>query len=140
MCYSPWGCKELDVTERLILTLYMYTHTHTHTHTHIFSVFLWRAFPNASCALVSLCLSGLPPPSVPRSLALSLIQSASVLSNALSLLSLTGLRFPWPPWPSRRNPSLPRLAQGAFLPTIATSPPITLSPLPDSRPSFVAVT
>ena len=24
--YSPWGCKELDMTERL-------THTHTHTHT-----------------------------------------------------------------------------------------------------------
>ena len=24
--YSPWGCKELDMTERLI-------HTHTHTHT-----------------------------------------------------------------------------------------------------------
>ena len=25
--YSPWGCKESDMTERL-------THTHTHTHTH----------------------------------------------------------------------------------------------------------
>ena len=25
--YSPWGCKESDMTE--------YTHTHTHTHTHI---------------------------------------------------------------------------------------------------------
>ena len=25
--YSPWGRKELDMTERL-------THTHTHTHTH----------------------------------------------------------------------------------------------------------
>ena len=25
--YSPWGCKESDVTEQL-------THTHTHTHTH----------------------------------------------------------------------------------------------------------
>ena len=27
--YSPWGRKELDMTERL------YIHTHTHTHTHI---------------------------------------------------------------------------------------------------------
>ena len=26
--YSPWGCKDSDMTERL-------THTHTHTHTHI---------------------------------------------------------------------------------------------------------
>ena len=26
--YSPWGCKELDMTEQLS------THTHTHTHTH----------------------------------------------------------------------------------------------------------
>ena len=26
--YSPWGCKELDMTEQLN------THTHTHTHTH----------------------------------------------------------------------------------------------------------
>ena len=26
--YSPWSCKELDMTELL-------THTHTHTHTHI---------------------------------------------------------------------------------------------------------
>ena len=25
--YSPWGCKELDMTEQLS------THTHTHTHT-----------------------------------------------------------------------------------------------------------
>ena len=24
--YSPWGCKELDMTD-------LYTHTHTHTHT-----------------------------------------------------------------------------------------------------------
>ena len=28
--YSPWGCKELETTERLG----MYTHTHTHTYTH----------------------------------------------------------------------------------------------------------
>ena len=28
--YSPWGCKELDTTERLT-----HTHAHTHTHTHI---------------------------------------------------------------------------------------------------------
>ena len=28
--YSPWGCKELDMTE--------VTHTHTHTHTHTQSV------------------------------------------------------------------------------------------------------
>ena len=27
MSYSPWGHKELDMTESL-------THTHTHTHTH----------------------------------------------------------------------------------------------------------
>ena len=26
---SPWGCKELGMTEQL-------THTHTHTHTHIY--------------------------------------------------------------------------------------------------------
>ena len=26
--YSPWGCKESDMTEQL-------THTHTHTHTHV---------------------------------------------------------------------------------------------------------
>ena len=29
VCYSPWGCKELDMTE------HAHTHTHTHTHTHI---------------------------------------------------------------------------------------------------------
>ena len=28
--YSPWDCKELDVTE----CTHVYTHTHTHTHTH----------------------------------------------------------------------------------------------------------
>ena len=30
ICYSPWGHKELDMTERLSTA---YTHTHTHTHT-----------------------------------------------------------------------------------------------------------
>ena len=29
--YSPWGCKESDMTEQL-------THTHTHTHTHYYFV------------------------------------------------------------------------------------------------------
>ena len=28
--YSPWGCKESDMTEQPS----MHTHTHTHTHTH----------------------------------------------------------------------------------------------------------
>ena len=43
---SPWGCKELDMTERLNWTdtterlnwtewLSIHTHTHTHTHTHM---------------------------------------------------------------------------------------------------------
>ena len=31
MGYSPWGCKELDMTELLTHT---HAHTHTHTHTH----------------------------------------------------------------------------------------------------------
>ena len=30
MSYSPWGCKELDITEQLT---HRHTHTHTHTHT-----------------------------------------------------------------------------------------------------------
>ena len=30
MGYSPWCCKELDLTEQLSHT---YTHRHTHTHT-----------------------------------------------------------------------------------------------------------
>ena len=30
--YSPWGHKELDMTEQL--STYIHTHTHTHTHTH----------------------------------------------------------------------------------------------------------
>ena len=33
--YSPWGCKELDMTERL------HTHTHTHTHTLIYELKRW---------------------------------------------------------------------------------------------------
>ena len=32
MGYSPWGPKELDMTERLTHT-HTYTHTHTHTQT-----------------------------------------------------------------------------------------------------------
>ena len=32
--YSPWGCKELDMTEDAIY-IYIYTHTHTHTYTYI---------------------------------------------------------------------------------------------------------
>ena len=30
--YTPWSCKESDMTERLT---HAHTHTHTHTHTHI---------------------------------------------------------------------------------------------------------
>ena len=33
--YSPWGCKELDTTERLTHT---YTYTHTHRVTYMFRV------------------------------------------------------------------------------------------------------
>ena len=32
--YSPWGCKESDVTEQLST----HTHTHMHTYTHIIKV------------------------------------------------------------------------------------------------------
>ena len=32
--YSPWGCKELDMTESL--SIYIYTHIRTHTHTRIY--------------------------------------------------------------------------------------------------------
>ena len=36
--YSPWGCKESDMAERLYFLLSFLgnrnTHTHTHTHTH----------------------------------------------------------------------------------------------------------
>ena len=31
MDYSPWGQKDLDMTERARV----HTHTHTHTHTHL---------------------------------------------------------------------------------------------------------
>ena len=34
VAYSPWGCKESDMTERLRARAR--THTHTHTHTHVF--------------------------------------------------------------------------------------------------------
>ena len=34
---SPWGCKELDMTERTQVGEYEYTHTHTHTHTRGFT-------------------------------------------------------------------------------------------------------
>ena len=34
--YSPWGCKESDMTE--------YTHTHTHTHTESRKVVLMNLF------------------------------------------------------------------------------------------------
>ena len=33
---SPWGCKELDMTEHTEHT-HRYTHTDTHTHTHTLS-------------------------------------------------------------------------------------------------------
>ena len=33
MDYSPWGHKELYMTEPLSV----HTHTHTHTHTHFYS-------------------------------------------------------------------------------------------------------
>jgi len=39
--YSPWGCRELDMTEHSCAR----THTHTHTHTHSFS----RAYISLSC-------------------------------------------------------------------------------------------
>ena len=37
--YSPWDCKELDMTEWLTYNTHThtYTHTHTHTHTHIYT-------------------------------------------------------------------------------------------------------
>ena len=133
VCYSPWGRKESDMTEWLILTLYMHTCTHTHTHIHLV------CFSGEPCLMhfprlllcvflvyrLPLCPSPLLCPSF----------KASWFSVMLSLiyLSLTGLRFPWPPWPSGRNPSLPRLAQGV-------SSRHLQSPLLDSPPSFVAAT
>ena len=39
--YSPWGCKESDMTELLTLSL-SHTHTNTHIHTHIYTGILWR--------------------------------------------------------------------------------------------------
>ena len=32
--YSPWGRKELDITEQLSKRAHTCAHTHTHTHTH----------------------------------------------------------------------------------------------------------
>ena len=32
--YSPWGCKELDMTEQLGTAQHTHTHTHTHTLTY----------------------------------------------------------------------------------------------------------
>ena len=32
MGYSPWGCKESDITEHAYIHIRMHTHTHTHTH------------------------------------------------------------------------------------------------------------
>ena len=42
--YSPWGCKESDVTEQLST----HTHTHAHIHTHYKSM---SNFEVAMCAL-----------------------------------------------------------------------------------------
>ena len=41
MGYSPWGHKELYVTELLTHT---HTHTHKHTHTHTHIVVGWGRF------------------------------------------------------------------------------------------------
>ena len=37
--YSPWGCEELETTERPGMYTHIYTcaHAHTHTHTHIYT-------------------------------------------------------------------------------------------------------
>ena len=32
--YSPWGCKESDVTGQLSAHTHTHIHTHAHTHTH----------------------------------------------------------------------------------------------------------
>ena len=37
--FSPWGCKESDMTEKLCVHVCMHTHTHTHTHTFFFIFF-----------------------------------------------------------------------------------------------------
>ena len=49
MVYSPWGRKELDMTEELThirthtyICVYTYTHTHTHTYTYILYFFKTR--------------------------------------------------------------------------------------------------
>ena len=33
MVYSPWGCKESDMTEHMCACMHTHTHTHTHTYT-----------------------------------------------------------------------------------------------------------
>ena len=33
--YSPWDCKQLDMTERACTCTHAHTHTHTHTHTRL---------------------------------------------------------------------------------------------------------
>ena len=38
--YSPWGLKELDMTELLTHT-HTHTHTYTHTHTHTEVLYTW---------------------------------------------------------------------------------------------------
>ena len=47
--YSPWGCKELDITEHV----HMYTHRHAHTHTHIEKE-RWRVGGRQTTKLLSL--------------------------------------------------------------------------------------
>ena len=38
--YSPWGHKELDMTEQLSTAQHTHTHRHTHTDTHTY-IFVW---------------------------------------------------------------------------------------------------
>ena len=33
--YSPWGLRQLDMTEHVSARVYTHTHTHTHIHTHV---------------------------------------------------------------------------------------------------------
>ena len=37
--YSPWGCKELDMTEHTCAHTHACTRTHTHTHTHTHRIY-----------------------------------------------------------------------------------------------------
>ena len=57
MDYSPWGCKESDMTEQ-IARARAHTHTHTHTHTHkwcspALSDMQWPFSSWPSCSLCS---------------------------------------------------------------------------------------